>query len=175
MMFAYSFLAITSYNIIQPLTRSKLISSLGAVNIPVRDLRRRSVHRRPDARLHAVLRSAAAPLGTPDLTGRDGGGHARLLDIVPASLRGPTGCRSASSSGAICSGSLPSANSGPSPTASTTPSGKAALRVHRRRRDARRHDRLWPHLVHRRDGRRQYATARERSHAHRLVCLSPRF
>ena len=34
LMFAYSFLAMTSYNIIQPLTRSKLISSLGAVNIP---------------------------------------------------------------------------------------------------------------------------------------------
>ena len=34
MMFAYSFLAMTSYNIVQPLTRSKLISSLGAVNIP---------------------------------------------------------------------------------------------------------------------------------------------
>ena len=34
MMFAYSFLAMTSYNIIQPLTRSKFISSLGAVNIP---------------------------------------------------------------------------------------------------------------------------------------------
>ncbi len=34
LMFAYSFLAMTSYNIIQPLTRSKLISSLGAVNVP---------------------------------------------------------------------------------------------------------------------------------------------
>ena len=34
MMFAYSFLAMTSYNIIQPLTRSKLIPDLGAVNIP---------------------------------------------------------------------------------------------------------------------------------------------
>lgn len=34
MMFLYSFLAMTSYNIIQPLTRSKLIDSLGAVNIP---------------------------------------------------------------------------------------------------------------------------------------------
>jgi ATP/ADP translocase/HEAT repeat protein/CRP-like cAMP-binding protein len=33
-MFAYAFLAMTSYNIVQPLTRSKLISSLGAVNIP---------------------------------------------------------------------------------------------------------------------------------------------
>jgi AAA family ATP:ADP antiporter len=34
MMFAYAFLAMTSYNIIQPLTRSKFISNLGAVNIP---------------------------------------------------------------------------------------------------------------------------------------------
>jgi ATP/ADP translocase/HEAT repeat protein/CRP-like cAMP-binding protein len=34
LMFAYSFLAMTSYNIIQPLTRSKLIASLGAVNVP---------------------------------------------------------------------------------------------------------------------------------------------
>ena len=34
LMFAYSFLAMTAYNIIQPLTRSKVISSLGAVNLP---------------------------------------------------------------------------------------------------------------------------------------------
>ena len=34
LLFAYSFLAMTAYNIIQPLTRSKLISSLGAVNVP---------------------------------------------------------------------------------------------------------------------------------------------
>ena len=34
LMFAYSFLAFTAYNIIQPLTRSKLIASLGAINIP---------------------------------------------------------------------------------------------------------------------------------------------
>ena len=34
MMFGYAFLAMTAYNIIQPLTRSKLISSLGAVNVP---------------------------------------------------------------------------------------------------------------------------------------------
>lgn len=34
LMFAYSFLAMTAYNIIQPLTRSKLIASLGAVNVP---------------------------------------------------------------------------------------------------------------------------------------------
>src|SRR5829696_4151945 len=34
LMFAYSFLAMTAYNIIQPLTRSKAIQSLGAVNVP---------------------------------------------------------------------------------------------------------------------------------------------
>src|SRR5829696_4128950 len=34
LMFAYSFLAMTAYNIIQPLTRSKVIQSLGAVNVP---------------------------------------------------------------------------------------------------------------------------------------------
>ena len=34
LMFVYSFLAMTSYNIIQPITRSKFISDLGAENIP---------------------------------------------------------------------------------------------------------------------------------------------
>ena len=34
LMFAYAFLAMTAYNIIQPLTRSTLIADLGAVNVP---------------------------------------------------------------------------------------------------------------------------------------------
>src|SRR4051812_13519244 len=34
MMFAYSFLAMTAYNAVKPLTRSKFISSLGADNLP---------------------------------------------------------------------------------------------------------------------------------------------
>ena len=34
LMFVYAFLCMTAYNIIQPLTRSKLIASLGAVNVP---------------------------------------------------------------------------------------------------------------------------------------------
>jgi ATP/ADP translocase/HEAT repeat protein/CRP-like cAMP-binding protein len=34
LMFAYSFLAMTSYNIIQPVTRSRFISDLGAENLP---------------------------------------------------------------------------------------------------------------------------------------------
>ena len=34
MMFAYSFLAMTAYNIIKPITRSKFIADLGADNLP---------------------------------------------------------------------------------------------------------------------------------------------
>ena len=34
LMFAYSFLAMTSYNILKPITRSKFISALGADNLP---------------------------------------------------------------------------------------------------------------------------------------------
>ena len=34
LMFAYSFLAMTSYNVIKPITRSEFISSLGADNLP---------------------------------------------------------------------------------------------------------------------------------------------
>ena len=34
MMFAYSFLAMTAYNIMQPVTRSRFICSLGADNLP---------------------------------------------------------------------------------------------------------------------------------------------
>jgi ATP/ADP translocase/CRP-like cAMP-binding protein/HEAT repeat protein len=34
LMFVYSFLAMAAYNMIQPLTRSKVIQSLGAVNVP---------------------------------------------------------------------------------------------------------------------------------------------
>jgi ATP:ADP antiporter, AAA family len=34
LMFLYAYLGMTSYNIVQPLTRSKLIESLGAVNVP---------------------------------------------------------------------------------------------------------------------------------------------
>ena len=34
LMFAYSFLAMTAYNIIKPITRSKYIDQLGADNIP---------------------------------------------------------------------------------------------------------------------------------------------
>ena len=41
LMFAYSFLAMTSYNILKPITRSKFISALGADNLPYRSEERR--------------------------------------------------------------------------------------------------------------------------------------
>ena len=34
MMFAYSFLAMTAYNILKPITSSQFISALGADNLP---------------------------------------------------------------------------------------------------------------------------------------------
>jgi len=34
MMFAFSFLAMTAYNILKPITRSQFISALGADNLP---------------------------------------------------------------------------------------------------------------------------------------------
>ena len=34
LMFAYSFLAMTAYNIVKPITRSKFIADLGADNLP---------------------------------------------------------------------------------------------------------------------------------------------
>ena len=34
LMFAYSFLAMTAYNIVRPITRSKFIADLGADNLP---------------------------------------------------------------------------------------------------------------------------------------------
>ena len=52
LMFLYSFLAMTSYNIIKPITRSEFISSLGADNLPVRAVRRRRADRLHHAGLH---------------------------------------------------------------------------------------------------------------------------
>ena len=40
LMFLYSFLAMTSYNIIKPITRSEFIASLGADNLPYVTVRR---------------------------------------------------------------------------------------------------------------------------------------
>ncbi len=51
LMFAYSFLAMTAYNIVRPITRSKFISDLGADNLPYVVTRGGRAHRRADAAL----------------------------------------------------------------------------------------------------------------------------
>ena len=50
-MFAYSFLAMTAYNIVKPITRSKFISDLGADNLPYVQLGGGRAHRRAHAGL----------------------------------------------------------------------------------------------------------------------------
>ena len=84
LMFAYSFLAMTAYNIIKPLTRSKLIA----------EPRRRRTALRPASApasligilmigLHPAHGVAPAPVGAPDHPGRHGGRDARLLGALP--------------------------------------------------------------------------------------------
>ena len=48
-MFAYSFLAMTSYNILKPVTGRKFIDQLGADNLPYVQLAVGFAHRRADA------------------------------------------------------------------------------------------------------------------------------
>ena len=70
LMFAYAFLAMTAYNIIQPLTRSKFISSLGADNVPWVMLGVRADHRHAHAGLHRPSRHAAPAWALPITQGR---------------------------------------------------------------------------------------------------------
>jgi hypothetical protein len=64
-MFLYSFLAMTSYNIIQPITRSKFISEPRRREPALGPVRLGPDHRRPDAGLREGHGAAAAPLGDP--------------------------------------------------------------------------------------------------------------
>src|SRR5688500_630508 len=66
LMFLYAFLAMTAYNIIQPLTRSTLIRDLGAVNVPW------------------VILGAGLFLGTLML------GYARFVSLLPRRWALPT-------------------------------------------------------------------------------------
>ena len=72
-MFAYSFLAMTAYNIIQPLTRSKLIASLGAVNVPWVIFGSGLFIGVLMLGYTRAREPAAAPLGASDHAGRHGG------------------------------------------------------------------------------------------------------
>ena len=62
MMFAYSFLAMTAYTTLKPVTRSKFISDLGADNLPLRAVRVRHRHRLHHAGLLVGGRTTAAAL-----------------------------------------------------------------------------------------------------------------
>ena len=54
LMFLYSFLAMTSYNIIKPITRSEFIASLGADNLPYVQFGAGRADRLHHAGLHAA-------------------------------------------------------------------------------------------------------------------------
>ena len=140
MMFAYSFLAMTAYNILKPLTRSKFISTSGADNLPYVLLAAGLIIGVVDDRLYLADGAAAATLGA-------------------AASRRPA-WRSCCSGSGCCSrpaavglgGVLPdgaAARRAPhqpvldarQPGLRPAP-GQAAVRVHRRRRTARRHRRV---------------------------------
>ena len=72
MMFAYSFLAMTSYNSIKPITRSKFISDLGADNLPYVQFASGSSIGFIMQGYASVVGAAAAALGTAGDAGRPG-------------------------------------------------------------------------------------------------------
>ena len=82
LMFAYSFLAMTSYNIVRPITRSKFISGLGADNLPYVQL---AAGLLIGVLMHLYSRRspAAPPVGDSDDAGRRGGAAGAVLVPVP--------------------------------------------------------------------------------------------
>ncbi len=103
LMFAYAYLAMTAYNIIQPLTRSKLIASLGAVNVPWVIFGSGlfiGVLMLGYTRVVSMLPRA---LGAADHASRHGGDDGRVLGPLPHAPA--TGCRWRSMSGAASSAS----------------------------------------------------------------------
>ena len=128
LMFAYSFLAMTSHNILKPITKSKFIDQLGADNLPY-VLLASSVLIGVLMHLYGSADRGACPASTSiPLTQSAIVGAARCL-LGPAADRAPSGSRSRSTSSARFSGSCSSASSGRWPTTSTTrarPSGCSA-------------------------------------------------
>ena len=155
LMFAYSFLAMTAYNIIQPLTRSKLISSLGAVNVPW------------------VIFGSGLIIGVLML------GYTRLVSVLPRRWALPITqglmaavmvlfwalfrTRRRMGLGRVLSLGAPPRRLAHQPVLDARQRhlrpapGETAVRLHRRRRHARRHDRR---RAHRRDHRRRLAPIR---------------
>ena len=83
LMFVYSFLAFTAYNIIQPLVRSKLITSVGAVNVPWVDFGAGLLIGVLMLGYTRLVKRTAATMGAPDHPGRHGGRDARVLGALP--------------------------------------------------------------------------------------------
>ena len=84
MMFAYSFLAMTAYNIVQPITRSRFISSPRRRQPAVRPPRIGLHRRRDHAGVQPAWRPAARQVGRAGHAGRDGGAARRVLDRSPS-------------------------------------------------------------------------------------------
>ena len=163
LMFVYSFLAMTAYNIIQPLTRSKVIQSLGAVNVPWVILGSGLIIGVLMVGYTQAGRGAAAPLGAADHAGADGGGHDRLLVPVPDRRRLGLGRLLRLGRAARHPPHQPVLDARQRHLRSAA--GEAAVRVRRRRRDARRNDRVGPDRADHRVGRHQRAAALERGRA----------
>ncbi len=166
LMFAYSFLAMTAYNIIQPLTRSKLISSLGAVNVPW------------------VIFGSGLVIGVLML------GYTRMVSVLPRRWALPITqaimagvmilfwalfrTRAEWVSVAVLFVGAPARRLAHQPVLDSRQRhlrpapGQTAVRLHRRRRHARRHGRRRSHGRNHRDGWRQFAAPLERVCSHRL-------
>ena len=81
LMFAYSFAAMTAYNIVQPGTRSAFITDLGADNLPYGLLAAGRAGRRHDAALFMARRTTPITLSTPR---RPRGVHRMPLAVLAA-------------------------------------------------------------------------------------------
>ena len=117
LMFAYAFLAMTSYNIIQPLTRSKLIRQSGCGERAMGRPGSRASYRCSDARIHASRQHPAERWALPITQAGMAVSHVRVLGALPGWRR--LGLGRVLHLGSTCSGFCSSASSGRWPTAST--------------------------------------------------------
>ena len=161
LMFAYSFLAMTAYNIVKPITRSKFISDLGADNLPYVQLGGGRPDRRPDAALQRRRsRGCRAAAVIPVDAGRRGRAAGAVLVSVPNRRRVGVG-------GVLRARAHPR-HPADQPVLDARQRhlrcapGQAAVRLHRRRRQPGRRDGRGDHRVRRREGRHQQPAARER-------------
>ena len=159
-MFAYSFMAMTSYNILKPITRSKFITSFGAHNLPWVHAGGGAADRRADAPLHARDPApAAARRGAGD-AGRHRRPAVGLLGAAADRVRGGLG-------GALSVRPDPR-HPAHQPVLDARQRrlrrapGQARLRLHRRRRQPGRRARCRPHEVSGRRSRQRQPAAGER-------------